>query len=86
VEGEVIMGFIDRLLGRRREEPEGPSVEECVHEDIVAHWDQASLMGREDAISYYLCSACGAHLSPEEAHTLRAERIQRLREPVSPGP
>jgi hypothetical protein len=62
-----------------RSEPDRDATEECRHEALVPHWDDASRIGEEAAISSYRCTTCDTVISPERAQAIEQERITRLR-------
>lgn len=76
------MGILDRLLGRKQEQPAGEAeVSEpvCPHVGLVPHWDSADHMGKSDRVSSYVCEACHATFSREEGERLQATQAERVR-------
>jgi hypothetical protein len=51
----------------------------CPHGSTAPHWDNAQDFGKHDLISYYICEACGAHLSPEERERATAVAAEGVR-------
>ena len=76
------MGFLDRLLGRKREQPveeaEAPQPG-CPHAVLVPHWDSADDIGKSERASSYACEACHQTFSREEGERLQAEQAERVR-------
>jgi hypothetical protein len=74
------MGFLDRLFGRKGERAatkeqaldEAIAKVECPHGTMAPHWDQPEDFGKRDAISSYVCEACGKSFSREEGERVMA--------------
>ena len=76
------MGFLDRLFGRKEtttavKEPV-PDVE-CPHASMAPHWDQPEDLGKHEAISSYVCEACGKSFSRQEGERLMAAAAEVAR-------
>jgi len=54
----------------------------CLHVLMAPHWDNAQDFGKHDLISYYICEACGAHLSREEGERTMARATKAAGEGV----
>jgi hypothetical protein len=70
------MGFLDRLFGRKEEATpvqEPPPIEtECPHASMAPHWEQPEDFGKHEAISSYICEACGRSFSRDEGERMMA--------------
>jgi transposase-like protein len=77
------MGFLDRLFGRKGEEPapvEEPAAEvECPHTAVTARWNSAADMGKTELVSAYVCESCHATFSREEGAVFVARAVERMR-------
>lgn len=75
------MGFLDRLLGRKEEQP-APEVDvpqpACPHVALVPLWDSADDIGNADKVARYKCESCQEELSREEGDRLRADEAERV--------
>ena len=58
---------------RRPRRPREPLA--CPHSVIVPRWDEPQDMGKEERASGYVCHACGAHLTLEDAAEARARGL-----------
>jgi len=54
----------------------------CQHVVLVARWDRAEDVGREDAVSSYRCETCGEEFTRYEAERLRLTEPVRLQRTV----
>lgn len=62
------MGFLDRLLGRKEEQPapEAAAPEPvCPHIALVPFWDSADDMGNSEKVARYKCESCQEEFSRE---------------------
>jgi hypothetical protein len=74
------MGFLDRLFGRKgdgaatQEKPidEAIAKVECPHASMAPHWDQPEDFGKHEAISAYVCEACGKSFSRDDGERIMA--------------
>jgi hypothetical protein len=60
--------MLSRLLGKKKEA--AVEVPPCPHTAVVARWDRPEDMGKQDRVSSYSCTACGASLSAEEGRAI----------------
>jgi hypothetical protein len=71
------MGLLDKLLGRNKQPQqaatEAVELPPCPHTALAPRWEAAEDMGKMDKVSSYLCQACGATLTPEEAAKTRVQ-------------
>jgi hypothetical protein len=74
------MGLLKR---RKQEEPvkTGP----CEHGTLTPRWDSVDDIGKHDRATAWVCDACGATLTPEEADRLRQTEAERLKRIVQDG-
>lgn len=78
------MGFLDRLFGGKKKDEQdvveqAAADAECPHTALVAQWETADDMGKDDKITGYRCEGCGATFSREEGDRLRAAEDDRLK-------
>jgi len=68
------MGILDKLFGDKKaaEEVEAPP---CPHAVLMPHWDSAADMGHEERATSFVCEACHASFTPEEAQLLRETSV-----------
>lgn len=75
-----------KLLQRKRKAEEHADVTEerpaCQHIVLVAPWDRAEDVGREDVVASYQCESCGAEFTRFEAERLRLTESARLQRHV----
>ena len=45
---------------------------ECPHGAMAPHWEKMADFGKHDLMSYYICDACGIHLSREDGEKAMA--------------
>jgi len=46
---------------------------------MAPHWDKMEDFGKNDQMSYYICDACGVHLSREEGERAMAVAGEAVR-------
>jgi transposase-like protein len=75
------MGFLDRLFGRKddgsaatQEKPVDEAIArvECPHGTMAPRWERPEDFGKHDAISSYVCDACGKSFSRDEGERVMA--------------
>lgn len=72
------MGFLSKLFGGSKSEdsdlptrtPEEVQAE-CPHSTLTGRWDSVADMGYEDRATRFVCEACHAEFTPDEARRVR---------------
>lgn len=68
--------------------PELPSAEKvhsCLHVALAPQWDDLADMGIEAKASAWLCGTCAEVFTPGQAHELRANEAERLKQALGGG-
>ena len=73
---------IGKLFGKDKAKAAGRSASasaECLHALLAPKWDSAADIGVEEKASRFVCDACRASFTPEEARDLRSSLAERMR-------
>lgn len=80
------MKWLNKLLDRGGDKaPEAAVAEDvpvCEHVALVARWESAEDIGKDERASGYKCEACGAEFTPTEAQRLRATEAARIKQRI----
>ncbi|HXG36181.1 MAG TPA: hypothetical protein VNL15_04365 [Dehalococcoidia bacterium] len=67
------MGILSRFLRRVSPKTTQVSKQECNHEILVPHWNEAEDTGKEELVSYYTCQLCNQLFTRGEGQELKKE-------------
>ncbi len=67
------MGILSKLFGGGAKPVASTPVDsvDCPHTQLVPRWGNAEDMGEADKATEYICSSCGEHFAPQQAHEIR---------------
>ena len=79
------MGFLNKLFTKSAKEETAVEAPPCPHTALIPRWDSIDDIGHDEKATHFVCEACEATFSPEEARQLQESARQRLAGITSEG-